>query len=312
MAIEHQRGSSQWRGEMSALQRKLDRCLDGMADHEFAGPNEVAKAAADLCEVYADEEFRHRYSNIAGILEKSALDSVVGVANKEALRKLETEIDAEQARATCLTTNLRALITYDPSGPDKIDGDELILRIQRDRRLEKLYDHVSLEAKRLGYDAGQIRMMIMELNNAQGLLSDTKRRLEEAENSADEAKEKAASLQRETIAILGVFSAITLAFNAGISFTTSSLAELNTVAPNIFQVAFVVAVVGFFLLNILYASFAFVHRLVWEKRDAESVKPMSAIKFMPTWVVVAVELAMLVIIVAFGILAVWFTAVAGC
>lgn len=297
------RGSLQWRNEKASLQRRLDHCLSEMADHEFAGPGEVAKAAADLCKVYKDKEFRHRYSNIAGVIEKGVLDSVAGAANKEALRKLETEIHADQARATCLAGNLRTLITYDSNGPYKVDGDECILEIQQDRRLEKLYDHVSLEAKRLGYYAGSIPMMIEELNEARGSLSGAESRLEAAEKSAKEAKEAAASLQRETIAILGVFSAITLAFNAGVSFTTSSLAELNTVAPNIFQIAFVVAVVGFFLINILYASFAFVHRLVWEKRGEESAKPASAIKFMPTWIVVVAELTMLVIIAAFGILA---------
>lgn len=301
MANKYQRGSKQWHSEKMALQQRLDRCLEGMADHEFAEPEEIVRAAAELCGIYADGEFRHRYSNIAGVIEKSTpnpvLDSVADAARKERLKKFGAEIQAEQSRAACLASNLRTLIMYDPDGLSKIVGDEPILKIQQDERLEKLYDHVSLEAKRSGYNAGSVRMMLEELNEARALLSDTKQQVEEAERSASEAKDKAASLQRETIAILGVFSAITLAFNAGVSFTTSSFSELNTVAPNIFQIAFVVGVVGFFLLNILYASFAFVHRLVSEKRDRD------ALKFLPTGIVVLVEAAALAFIAVFCMLA---------
>lgn len=311
MASESPRGSEQWRNEKAALQRKLDHCLEGMADHEFAGEDDLVKAARELCDIYSDGDFRHRYSNIAEIIERPEFGQTADDAMKERLEKLNAVIQAEQARASCLTANLRMLITYNPEGRFKIKDDGPILGIQQDRRLEKLYDHVSLEAKRSGYNAGSICMMLEELNEAKeqlkttkeeiaeadDRLSDTKKQVRKAKKAADGAKEKAVSLQRETIAILGIFSAVTLAFNAGVSFTTSSLSELNAVSPNIFQIAFVVGVVGFFLFNILYAAFSFIHRLVSEK------KGKGARRFFPPVALLLVELAMAAFIVIFCLLA---------
>lgn len=108
---------------------------------------------------------------------------------------------------------------------------------------------------------GEIGRANKSLKQSKKELAKTKDALKSAERAAIKAENKAKRMQTELIGILGVFSAITLAFNAGVSFTTSSIGT-TTSNTNIFQIAFIVSVVGFFLFNTLYAAFSFVYRLV--------------------------------------------------
>lgn len=268
MAAEILYGSKPWRDQKAAAQRKLDECLRAMADHEFENQNEIISCASVLADVYSDREFRHRYSSIVEAIESYEHPTGDEGEARERINNFNSEMEQEQARATCLASNLRQFLVYDPDGEYALENDNCILALQKDRRLEKLYDHVALEAKRAGYSSGRMRMVVGEVGRAnQSLkqskkeLAKTKDALKSAEKAAIKAENKAKRMQTELIGILGIFSAITLAFNAGVSFTTSSIgaATSNT---SVFQIAFIVSVVGFFLFNTLYAAFSFINRLV--------------------------------------------------
>lgn len=301
MAAEVFYGSKAWREQKAAAQRQLEECLRVMADHEFENQNEIIACAGILAKVYSDREFRHRYSSIVEVIEGFDHPAVDEGEARERINQFNSEIEQEQARATCLASNLRQFLVYDHDGEYAFENDNDILVLQKDRRLEKLYDHVALEAKRAGYNSGRMRMVVGEIGRADKSLRQSKKELgktkdalKSAEKAAIKAENKAKRMQTELIGILGIFSAITLAFNAGVSFTTSSIGA-TTSNTSIFQIAFIVSVVGFFLFNTLYAAFSFVYRLVHgPSGDGE--------QFCRTEVIVLCELVSIGLMALFGVL----------
>lgn len=237
MAAEAPYGSKAWRDQKAAAQRRLDECLRVMADHEFENQNEIISCAGVLAKVYADKEFRHRYSSIVEVIESFNHPETSESEARERIAQFNSEIQQEQVRASVLAANLRVFIVYDHDGASAIENDDDILILQRDRRLEKLYDHVNLEARRSGANSGRMKMLVDEVGRAnkslvqsneelaktEDALKSAKNALKSAKKAAIKAENKAKRMQTELIGILGIFSAITLAFNAGVSFTTSSM-----------------------------------------------------------------------------------------
>lgn len=301
MAAEALYGSKAWRDQKAATQRQLDECLRAMADHEFENEEEIISCARVLAEVYSDQEFRHRYSSIVEAIESYEHPAIDECEARERINNFNAEIEQEQARATCLASNLRQFLVYDHDDDNALENDADILALQQDRRLEKLYDHVALEAKRAGSGSGRMRTVVGEIGRANKSLKQSKKELaktkdalKSAERAAIKAERKAKRMQTELIGILGVFSAITLAFNAGVSFTTSSISA-TTSNTSIFQIAFIVSVVGFFLFNTLYAAFSFVYRLIHGPSDEGE-------QFCQTSVIVICELVSIGLMVLFGVL----------
>lgn len=301
MAAEALYGSKAWRDQKAATQRQLDECLRAMADHEFENEKEIISCARVLAEVYSDQEFRHRYSSIVEVIESFDHPETIESEARERIAQFNSEIQQEQVRASVLAANLRVFIVYDHDGASAIENDGDILILQRDRRLEKLYDHVNLEARRSGANSGRMKMLVDEVGRANKSLvqsneelAKTEDALKSAKKAAIKAENKAKRMQTELIGILGIFSAITLAFNAGVSFTTSSIGA-TTSNTNIFQIAFIVSVVGFFLFNTLYAAFSFVYRLV--RGHSEKGE-----QFCRTLVIVLCELVSIGLMALFGVL----------
>lgn len=295
-----ERGSREWRVQQPAIQRKLDDCLTWMAEREFSDSKDIERAAEQLWGVYSNQDFRHHCSNFVDIIEFDAqVPSGQDVATKERLESFNVSIETSQARAACLTANLRQILTYDPDTSSGIENDVYIRKLQRLDSFEKLYDHVSLEGKRAGYEWRRARTLLDELNKAEEAVHDARVRADKATKKVAKANENAESLQREMIAILGVFSAITLAFNASVSFTTSSVSVANSAATNIYQIAFVVTVVGIFLFNMLYACFSFVSRIVEGKKDSSSKHE----PFISTEKLIGIEIIGVLLAIIFGFLA---------
>lgn len=113
MAAEALYGSKAWREQKAATQRQLDECLRTMADHEFENEEEIISCARVLAEVYSDREFRHRYSSIVEAIESYEHPTIDEGEARERINKFNAEIEQEQARATCLASNLRQFLVYD-------------------------------------------------------------------------------------------------------------------------------------------------------------------------------------------------------
>lgn len=112
---------------------------------------------------------------------------------------------------------------------------------------------------------------IKKIDNTNGQVDNLKVRLKEVDKDIDQSRDKIKSYQQESIAILGIFASIVLAFTGGLAFSSSVLQNFNK--GTIYRVSFVILLIGFVLINILYALFHYIDRLVNEKKNRR-IKPL--------------------------------------
>lgn len=152
-----------------------------------------------------------------------------------------------------------------------VDSDQLANKIR------KLIDHVHLEeirtrdVREIGGFKQLAQSISIGVQKQRTELDDANERLDQLEKRAgdmdgeitaqlEKARGLADDIHGQTIAVLGIFSAIVLAFNGGIAFSSSSIAPF--VSEDVFIVCFVISIIGIFLFNLLFALLTFVYRMV--------------------------------------------------
>ena len=212
--------------------------------------------------MYSDGGFRHRYSDLLDVIYDIDSDG-------SQIKGSDEEAQYVIARSNGLAQGLRMLYTH--KCDERCGGEQVcsIHRLQKDQRLGKLYDHANLEARRIGYETGPTLQAIEYVDQLERDLSEAKLEISKAEERARDAIRGAEDLRKEVVSILGVFSAIILAFNASITFTTSSVSAVDTTPP--FNVAFVVTIIGFVLFNCLYGAFAFIYRIIRPENSPDHI-----------------------------------------
>lgn len=201
------------------------------------------------------EYFRHFYSDIFSTLSK--------INNETNLGDSET-----------LGQNVQTLrFFYDKERLDSTD-----IRKNVSKNLRKLYDHLSLDMARMAYTDSKDREVsqedkitdlkakvsslesaVDEVNSKQNDLSSVQEDLKNAKTSLDESQNKIENIQKEYIAILGIFASIVLAFNAGITFSASVFENMHQ--SSIYRVVLIVLLLGLVLTNSLYILFNQIRRL---------------------------------------------------
>ena len=222
---------------------------EAMRGHEIADPTDYRDYAKLFSDLYFDEDFRRRYSGIyQAIVDDPSSGSVPSIVE----------------RCTCLSENLHQIWTVwviDIGGfseaPSALPHEK--------KQFSKLLDHVDLEARRLAIEtsilarqqtaAEEIRINSESISKN---VSEAKESADEAKSAAEDALERSKSLQKETIAILGVFAAIVFAFNGAVGFSASSI-EAVAMQPSMRNITLIVLLVGFVLFNAL----AILMTLVW-------------------------------------------------
>lgn len=139
--------------------------------------------------------------------------------------------------------------------------------------IRKLYDHVSLDIARMRYSEAADRVVsqeasIEDLRSQITLLSEQNAALK---SQIDEQLVEVKGVQKEYIAILGIFASVVLAFTGGIAFSTSVFQNLHL--SNIYRIVLVALILGVVLVNALYGLFYYIDRLVHGRED-RNVKPL--------------------------------------
>lgn len=201
----------------------------------------------DLYYIDSQTQFRHYYSDIFMVLAQIQNDSSFG------------SIDA-------LCQNLDLIREgYQAKNKDKDDNV-----IDIGDSIRKLYDHVNLDCARLSYSEAKQRE-----SSGEERLAEFQSRINAIENYIPKASETQAAIQdmrnklensqKEYIAILGIFSAVVLAFTAGIAFSTSVLENIHR--SSIYRTVFVCCGIGLVLVNILFLMFRYVERIVHRRGE---------------------------------------------
>ena len=187
--------------------------------------------------LYENKDFRYRYSDVTGMLTdrlKSSPSEKFDQLVPEALLALSTMV-AELRDHAGETNRQYAFIA-----------------------LSKLGDHVALEVQRMRYLTSQ-----NERNETRaGELSDNVARVE---TRLKKASQRAKSMQKEYISILGIFSAAVLVANGGFSLAAS--AAQASAGLGFGQLMSVLSLVGLILFDVLCALFTFLGRIVNDDGD---------------------------------------------
>lgn len=209
--------------------------------------------------------FRHQYAGISKILysemEAAEPDGLL-VEKPRALSNLEIGLDQvmEAVRSLRALTRRRkwqrANGTPSSEGPDRIEGE--LKRLDNVlKSLGKLYDHIALETTRIEYIVKQNRASEEARLSLDRAIAERKEELDGFDRKLTETQEK---VSRDNIGVLGVFAAIVLAFNGGISFSTSSLQAIGA-GSGVIPVLLTVDIVGFVLLNAIGLLLHFVWKM---------------------------------------------------
>lgn len=232
--------------EKTRRQDELEKCLYEISCEILSSDEKIRKIALQLLEIYKGD-FRHSYSGFFPVILKISEEG-----NEYNLEFLSASIEA-----------LREYIEKDFVKGEK-EFEEMYGSIA------KLCDHVNLEIGRLNY-------YLINESRMKDLESKTKAVNEELTKATKElevASVKAEGIQTQLVAVLGIFAAIVLSFTGSFAFTSSVLENFQS--GNIYRWLLVILLVGLVLINILYALFYFINRIIHnstEKRMGPIVIP---------------------------------------
>lgn len=201
-----------------------------------------------------EERYRHFYSDIFTVLTQ-----------------IQQSANQNQGDINILGQNL-ALIR---SGYNPQNRDEQGNLIDISDSIQKLYDHVSLDIARISYSDAGDRKTAGEaaIVDIQSQLKQIQIEIENTETAQRNVEEELGKQHREYISILGIFAAVVLAFTGSIAFSTSVFYNINTVSA--YRVIVLALVIGLVLINILFALFYYIDRLVNGTNETKTrIKPM--------------------------------------
>lgn len=163
------------------------------------------------------------------------------------------------------------------------DLDEII------KRVTKLYDHVSMEVERLSYMVRQNKC------NSDAILEASRtvdRAVSEKEGQlkslSEEIERTKKDVQRDNIAVLGIFAAVVLVVNSAVGFSASSLEAIGT-GRGIGPVLLMAAIVGFVVINTSGVMLSYIWRMTMGDRPQLEGWPKIA------WIVTDVILGALIV-----------------
>lgn len=202
---------------------------------EILQEEKLLDIANQLKELYKDE-YRHSYSSLFSSVEEINDDKIT----------YSTEF---------LLENLQNLknIAASQNFEDK----------QVEKSIYKFYDHVMLELLRLQH-YGQIednaRALKAQIDEDKKVIRDLESQIKETTNSLETANEKAKNIQAETIGIIGIFAAVTLAFSGGLSYLSSAISSVYN-SPTL-KLILIILICGFVLFNTIFILLYVVARII--------------------------------------------------
>lgn len=196
-------------------QSQLQKIIEELANSQSAvnAEDDIANYVSRLKDIY-NGEFRYLYSSTFAV--------VAGIGMEE------------EEKLTVLAGNLNTIYEH------VFYNDDFDKEFQKNIR--KLYDHVNLDLARLNF----IRQLELKRKNETEKL---RQDIQSAYSELDKVQKKSANMQKDYVAILGIFSAVLLTFIGNIAFSTSVLANIHQ--SSMYRVAFITVFLGFVVFNLL-------------------------------------------------------------
>ncbi len=200
--------------EMENLEIKLKEISEELEPSE----NKIKEYYAFLKNIYSNEDFRHSYAELSRFSEEVLPDS-----------------------RDILIANLDLVLSYANNHTNDSTNDKNIIK-----RIGKLADHLELETIRLSR-IEQIKRLgekvSAEKKEAEELISQNKEKLEKYNTAID-------NMNTQMVSVLGIFSAVVIAFFGGMSYFSSVFSVLKE-AP-VYTVLMIGSFLGIVVINTIY------------------------------------------------------------
>lgn len=247
---------------VNAMKKKqtLNDILEKLTKEDSQINEEVVKQyIIDFKEVYSEDKYRHRYSEISAGLQKIL------------------EQDNGESKTVSLTTNLKIILNQCKS------SDVPFLE-----KIEKLYDHISLEINRVSYinnnilnevdskismyenrvkdikesinELETIDVNIKRIEDELSSISQTQEKVEELKENVEKVD---ADLKKNNISIIttmSIFSAIVLTFSGSISISNNIISNVNSNNVNIMMLTSFA--LGLIFFNIIFLLLYIVSKII--------------------------------------------------
>lgn len=244
--------------EEDARRREFKKLLNDLAERpiNFDDQEECRVFYPRLENLYyvdQNEQFRHFYSDIFSVLTE--------------LKENDSHGDVET-----LASNISGIRAHYAATEANKDIS---------KSLRKLYDHVSLDVARMNYSDAEDweaagRNDVQQLKDKTTTLGQRSDQLVTSVETAmtnvkmvtikvETALKKVETMQKDFIAIFGIFASVVVTFMAGMVFDASVLDNMGNVSS--YRLAGTILFIGWFLFNLLYFLFSFIHNIV--KPDKE-------------------------------------------
>lgn len=222
--------------EVGLILSELSRChLDGKGLKEYA---------ERFSNIYRDG-YRQRYSEILEMLKGIPSDDDTDGRDDEAEDRLEVLSANLVDLREYLRRNVKVYGEAAHSGVFKL-SDHVDIEICRIRDRDNIFHELS----RTGDNIGSLSKQAADLK------IDFSKQAADLKKDLDEARDKADKLQMHTVAILGIFAAIVMAFAGGLDILGGAISVSGE--SDLFKVVFVVLLCGMVLFNI----FAFLMHMI--------------------------------------------------
>lgn len=218
------------------IQKKLDLCLENLSK-KLLNKKDNYSYYKDFIAIYDDEELRHKYSNVTHIVVKMLKNG--GRENVDILASNLTEIISiaeEEDKTTSIVESLHKLL------------DHIELEIYRYEFYNSNISNMAEVQNNLEKAREQLKCAYEGIDGAE-LINEATTALTESNKTMNDAIESAKKIQNETISILGIFSAVVLAFFGGMSLFSSSLDNMHKVSG--YKITFVCALIGMMIFDII-------------------------------------------------------------
>lgn len=128
--------------------------------------------------------------------------------------------------------------------------------------LDKLIEYAFDESQQLHDDVKDAATRLWDhFNLAFRQVDNVKHTYGEAKEEVErELYQKSKDMEKEYVAIFGIFASIVLTFTAGIAFSTSVLENIHNGSP--YRVTLACLLIGLVLFNILYCLYHFIERII--------------------------------------------------
>lgn len=201
-----------------------------------------------IIEFYLLKE-RHRYSEVAKYINEKSINDEQIIAF--ILMNLEMIIDYCQENCEIINEKIISLKVETKYEASKLDCSKLI------QKLNKLNDHVELELDRIQFSVQRERevrfRMVDDLNGA------LRNAQEDMINTANNIEAK---LNNTVISVLGIFSAIIIAFFGGLNVLGNIFTHVSNSSVSIYRLIFMSCLTGLIVFNIIFMLLHFISKML--------------------------------------------------